>query len=84
MCELTQEERILTEKVRKMCKIQPQALYKVEKYEPGTLIDGCRYLVYSTDDYKDVMDHSRGASWPCRSLKECVYFVDNSYYYEAQ
>lgn len=74
--ELTKREKYLTERVRRLCK-NKEALAYVE--EADGLIDDCKYLVYCTDEYEDIMDHCKGSSFPARSLKECAYFIDNEY-----
>ena len=39
------------------------------------LIDGCKYIVYTSDDYEFEDD---GNSLPCRSIGEVIYFIKNS------
>lgn len=48
---------------------------KLLEYEPD-LIDGCRFMLYWTNDYTD--GEVYGGSYPVKSINEAVYFIKNN------
>ena len=39
------------------------------------LVDGCKYMLYYTDDYTD--GEIAGSCYPVRSINEAIYFIKN-------
>ena len=42
------------------------------------LVDGCKYMIYYSDDYTD--GECAGSCYPVRSISEAIDFIKNSIY----
>lgn len=70
---------LLTEKVKRL--LSKDNKEKLGMVEENDLIDNCKYIVYTSNEY---LFEDGGNSLPCRSLRECAEFIKNKAYLKEE